>query len=479
MSVSMAGALSSESLTRVADDGEGLRDAARKMRLYCEQLSEEAHRAGSTWSQLPTVLSADRLTPTLHPLMEPALQHAMQLNSAAEDFYRVAFYAADDLANLKRMRDRIAADIDAFHASAPARAAQQTASQAASGDALGAAMVSSWRDVPALVADEAELRGRVNSYESNLADTLNNIAARIDAIDAPTALSHSQPGGAQAVGYTRPASSTQWWDSTLQGAKDFGNGVLSWADDEAQQALPYLQDFAAQVGNDFLSIAQAIHDHPDDFGTFVAGIVLVEAGGGEEAIGGLLDATGVGAIAGVPANIAGAATIAAGAGLVGIGASDLIGHAMSDDAQSRFDTDHVMEARSAKFPEAERGEPHPEYSGRNKGGKYRPEGNDVSRAESAEKEEQGLRQYEAFTGRTVIRDKVWAKHESSGTRREYDGLADKGDGSFEGIEIKSGSASYNGQQKDFDSKVSYEHPAHATLKGVRIKITSVVVRNVE
>lgn len=44
--------------------------------------------------------------------------------------------------------------------------------------------------------------------------------------------------------------------------------------------------------------------------------------------------------------------------MAGAGASSLIDHAMSDDAQSRFDTNHVMESRSAKDPYSRTEEDH-------------------------------------------------------------------------------------------------------------------------
>lgn len=473
----MFGALTADGLTPILDDGEGLRDAARKLRQYAELLEDDAKRAGSTWSQLPTVFYAATLTPVLDPLMQPAVTHATQLYDAAQDFYRVASAAADDIADLKRQRAQLVTDIDAFHASAPGKAAQHAAAQAASGNLLGAAVtvISSWQDVPELVGDETGLRIRANNYENTLADTLNGIAARINAIDAPTALNGARIGTAHAAGYTQKTGGTHWWGSAWNGIEDFGKSAWSWGEDEGKKAFPYLQDFAAQAGNDFLSLAQAIHDHPGEFGTFVAGIAVIAAGGSEEVIGGALDATGIGALAGVPINVAGAATIAAGAGMTGAGASGLIDHAMGDDAQSRFDTNHVMESR-AKYPEGERGEPNPDYAGRNKGGEYAKDGNGEARADSKAKEAEGLSRYEKRAGLKVDPDQVVAKQDSSNVGRKYDGLAAKPDGTYEGIEVKSGTATRTAQQKEFDSKVSYENPAYATLKdGTPIKITSVKV----
>jgi len=479
MSISMYGALRSDGLTLIRDDGEALLDAARRFRDTAATLSDEAKRARRAWSQLPTVLYAAQLTPVLDPLMEPAVTHARQLHDAAENFYRVASSAADDLAAISRERAKLVSDIDAFHASAPGKAAQHAAMQASSGNLIGtaAAAISSWQDVPALVRDESALRWRAEVYENKLTEILNGIAAGIDAIGAPTALNRTHIGAARAVGYTRKVDGTHGRETAWHSTEDFGSSAWTWTENEGKKARPSLQDFAAQAGNGLLSLAQAIHNHPGEFGTFVAGIAVIAAGGSEEVVGGALDFTGVGV--GVPVNVAGAATIAAGAGIAGAGASGLIDHAMGDDAQSRFDTTHVMESRAAKYPKGERGEPNPDYAGRNKGGKWTSKDNDVSRDESMAKEAQGLEQYEERTGLKVDPDQVVAKQDGSNVGRKYDGLAEKPDGTYEGIEVKSGAATRTAQQKEFDSKVSYENPAHATLHGVRIKITSVVVRIVK
>ncbi|MEK6345746.1 MAG: hypothetical protein V4737_18200 [Curtobacterium sp.] len=62
--------------------------------------------------------------------------------------------------------------------------------------------------------------------------------------------------------------------------------------------------------------------------------------------------------------------------------------------------------------------------------------------------------------------------------RVYDGLAEKPDGTYVGVEIKSGTATRNAEQRAFDNAVSPENPATATLNGKTIKITEVIEQKV-
>jgi hypothetical protein len=93
----------------------------------------------------------------------------------------------------------------------------------------------------------------------------------------------------------------------------------------------------------------------------------------------------------------------------------------------------------------------------------------------ADKEAQGLQDYADVTGRDAIPDHVQAKLPDSAQGRFYDGLALKPDGTYEGIEVKSGTAARNAAQRAFDGKVSSSNPATATLGGTEITITSVRV----
>jgi hypothetical protein len=93
----------------------------------------------------------------------------------------------------------------------------------------------------------------------------------------------------------------------------------------------------------------------------------------------------------------------------------------------------------------------------------------------ADAEAQGLQDYTDLTGREAIPDHVQAKLPDGPQGRYYDGLALKPDGTYEGVEVKSGTASRNLPQRTFDNKVSPSNPATARLGGQEIKITSVRV----
>lgn len=91
-----------------------------------------------------------------------------------------------------------------------------------------------------------------------------------------------------------------------------------------------------------------------------------------------------------------------------------------------------------------------------------------------------LNQVEEDTGQVVIRKQVQVKlpkdAEVSGIKssRKYDGLVQKqdGTGTYEGIEVKSGSSSDAAQER-FDQAVNDGTPATGVLNGKPITITSV------
>jgi RHS repeat-associated protein len=82
----------------------------------------------------------------------------------------------------------------------------------------------------------------------------------------------------------------------------------------------------------------------------------------------------------------------------------------------------------------------------------------------------GLAQYSEDTGNPVITQKVRAN--LGGAQRYYDGLVKNPDGTYTGIEVKSGGARYYGAQKRFDAAVSPENPAIAVLNSETIDITA-------
>lgn len=91
-----------------------------------------------------------------------------------------------------------------------------------------------------------------------------------------------------------------------------------------------LVDGGKTVVNDLASFGNAMVQHPGDSAAMLGGMLLAGVSAGGEGLGVALDATGVGAIAGVPLNVVSAAGIATGVGLAGAGAVDLAQHATSD-----------------------------------------------------------------------------------------------------------------------------------------------------
>ncbi|PZE25668.1 MULTISPECIES: hypothetical protein [unclassified Curtobacterium] len=462
--------MTADDVTDVPDDADGLRSAARRFSTAADGVLDAATNASRSWSGLPAVFSSNALQPALTPLMDPALQKAQQMQVAAHEFLRVATRAADSIDDLAHEHDRLVRQIAQFHASAPGQVAAAAAEQAASGDLLGAVgtVVTNWQQVPELVGEELGLRMKVRAHNDNVTATLSGIATQLDGISPSTVDAHPVHTAAHVSG-AGGGGDHNWferaWD-TAKAAVGVGGAVIGA---EAAAAWPHMQDAAAVAGNVFASLGNAMVDHPDEMLELLGGIATMVGGAAMEGGGVVLDITGVGAIAGVPLNISGAAVMTAGAGLAATGATQLGVHAMTDDRVSPNQTDHVQRWR----------EKNEQYEGRDKKGRYRSEDNDKARADSADKQQRGLDDYEEETGITPNPKEVVARVDSVGHTRKFDGLAEKPDGTYEGVEVKSGTATKSTSQEEFDDAVSYDNPATATLDGKKILITSTRLINVK
>ena len=102
--------------------------------------------------------------------------------------------------------------------------------------------------------------------------------------------------------------------------------------------LDKIGDFAADVGagvvNGLASFGNAMLHHPGETAAMVGGIALTAVSAGGEGLGIALDATGVGAVAGVPLNALSAAGVVAGVGITGAAATSLAQNAAGEDAVS-------------------------------------------------------------------------------------------------------------------------------------------------
>lgn len=225
------------------------------------------------------------------------------------------------------------------------------------------------------------------------------------------------------------------------------------------QALQAQNTFAVGV-NSTASFFNALVQHPDMLWEILGGIGLIALGTGGEAGGLALDATGVGALGGVPLNIAAAGAIGAGATAVGHGIFRAVAAASGDSAVNPVQ----------KREGIDRGD------GRDDLGQY-ASGNGGDRT-AAQKEAAGLDKVAKDNNVEVIRTKALARVEGSTNGRFYDGLIENADGTYTGVEIKSGSIRYPKLQQEFDNRVINGTPAEAILNGKRIKIVDVIVETV-
>lgn len=98
------------------------------------------------------------------------------------------------------------------------------------------------------------------------------------------------------------------------------------------------EDVGGDVLNGVASFGNAMIQHPGDTGTLLGGAVLASAGAAGDAGGAVLDATGFGAVIGVPANVVSTAAVGAGVTMMAASGGDLASHAAGDDSEEPVDT---------------------------------------------------------------------------------------------------------------------------------------------
>ncbi|GAA2647438.1 polymorphic toxin type 28 domain-containing protein [Paractinoplanes durhamensis] len=100
--------------------------------------------------------------------------------------------------------------------------------------------------------------------------------------------------------------------------------------------LDRVGDFAMRAGgnaiNGLASFGNAMIHHPGNTAAMVGGLALTAISAGGEGTGVVLDATGVGVVAGGPLGAVSTAGLVAGVGLTGVAATSLMQHATGDDA---------------------------------------------------------------------------------------------------------------------------------------------------
>jgi hypothetical protein len=107
--------------------------------------------------------------------------------------------------------------------------------------------------------------------------------------------------------------------------------------------------------NGAADLAQAVAEHPADVVEMGVGAGMIFLGGGGQVGGLALDATGVGAVVGVPIHVAAAGVMATGAGATAHGARSLLEHASRNDNRLLRDIDGPYADRGAP------GDPLPDF----------------------------------------------------------------------------------------------------------------------
>ncbi len=212
-----------------------------------------------------------------------------------------------------------------FHAAANAlydylhtlRAAQQRAAEAISRYARGEAATANAKNAHDRQVTEARGKGDTTEIPFNDPGEADRAGARAD-LDA--ARGNVDTAGHTAAALVRKATESAperpgFWSKVGDFLGDVGDGLV---------------EGGKTVVNDLASFGNAMVQHPGDSAAMLGGMLLAGVSAGGEGLGVALDATGVGAITGVPLNVVSAAGIATGVGLAGAGAVDLAQHATSD-----------------------------------------------------------------------------------------------------------------------------------------------------
>lgn len=225
---------------------------------------------------------------------------------------------------------------------------------------------------------------------------------------------------------------------------------------QARQA----QNTFATLVNAVASFGNALLQHPDILWEILGGLGLIALGTGGEVGGVALDATGIGAVAGVPLNIAAAGAIGAGATAVGHGMYRAVAAGSGDSAVNPVEKRRGIDRGDRRDEEGKWATGDGEHPW-------------------VDKEAHGLDEIARDEGVEVIRTKVRADVEGGNPHgRFFDGLYKNADGTYTAVEVKSGSATKDNAQRVFDGIVNAGTPAHATLNGERIEIVEVILKEV-
>lgn len=254
----------------------------------------------------------------------------------------------------------------------------------------------------------------------------------------------------------------------IQGASMVIDALKSLVQMQVELFGNEIYNTVAPVVNAAASLGQAMIDNPGQTIQMAAGVGMMAVGYDMMAAAGVGEVFTGGAATPVAAPVA-----VAGAGLLAGGAVVAIPPALDLSKEAAVNGVTVMHAHTGRPGEGvDRGDGRDRYghiTGRSSGSRY-----------GGQPEARGVRDYQRqHPDEWVTREQRKAKVDGAPNGRFYDGLAEKSDGTYKGIEIKSGGASRNGEQRLFDSSVSPENPAYVTITNKYGEIETVKVTEVE
>lgn len=237
---------------------------------------------------------------------------------------------------------------DCFHSAANALDSYDSTLQWAQGQAADA--IRMWD------AGQAATAAALTAHQQAVAQAQQEAAAAT-AAGTPTTASQipfTDPGAAQRQAAQQTLAHAR---ASLKAAGDRAEAAVGSARDKAPPKPGFwsrigsdlagffgsaghdLEKAGADVINGLASFGNAAIQHPADLAGMIGGTALAAVSATADAGGAVLDATGVGAIIGVPVNALATAGVVAGGGIAAASAGDLATHAATDDSVSPVSVD--------------------------------------------------------------------------------------------------------------------------------------------
>jgi hypothetical protein len=166
--------------------------------------------------------------------------------------------------------------------------------------------------------------GQWNSGEANHDQAQQTLSHARQQLASAAQTANTAVGKARDMAPPKPGFWSRLGDDVTSIASDVGHG---------------LENAGADIVNGAASIGNAAVQDPGDMLKVLGGVGLTAISGVGDGVGGVLDATGVGAFAGVPLNVVSTAGVVGGVGLAGVGISGILHNAAGPDQVNIMNSD--------------------------------------------------------------------------------------------------------------------------------------------